>query len=657
MKHWLKKYGVVIAVCVIAFGISAHFALADNTSLADNAKSTGGMMYWIAFSVGKLLQFFSYFTNWALNLNASIVSNNPVVQAGWTITRDIANLGFVLAIIVMAFGTILRYESYQYKKMLWRLVVVALLVNFSLVIAGVVIDAAGVLTQFFMNQFTDPSKVAEALVSAISPQSLLSPPSTSSIVGNILTFGTPTLEFLAGLLFVTLFSLLAAIAILGLGALFFMRFLALSFALITLPLVLLLWIFPGSQKYFSEWKDSFLKWVMFAPIATFFMYLALQVQNRASEFRAAYGAADLGGNASSLFDFHAASIGQMVLVISILMLGLSQATKMGGKVSEFITKTAGWAQGAMLGGFGAVTGAKFAARRIGAMGEDKEKGKSNVATWLSTALSGAKILPGVAFPGAKTLGEKVAGFTKATTEEVEKYQKERLANLPNEALLARANNTALSFSVVESAAIASELAKRKDKDGALTNKVSKERLGDFLKAADRVGKSKELLGARPDLADLISKKLSDGIKAAKTDNIGDHDVEIYDVGGKFGKEAVIDVLANMKTDLVTEFAKVRGGKDQEVFVNSLVAAFKQYDEKEAGKASMKEDDLKKHEKAFAHIRHLYSIARKSPAWTARPEIGEVLIKKYYKGKAMKGFLSEEGFEDKNKGQKDEGGEE
>ena len=69
------------------------------------------------------------------------------------------NLGFVLAIIVIAFATIFRIQSYAMKQVLWKLIVAALLVNFSLVIAGAFINIADNVTSSFNNKILGASGV------------------------------------------------------------------------------------------------------------------------------------------------------------------------------------------------------------------------------------------------------------------------------------------------------------------------------------------------------------------------------------------------------------------------------------------------------------------------------------------------------------------
>src|SRR3989344_1686572 len=154
-KSYFKILTIAVLISVIYFG-QAHTAEAAwwnplswiapdlNTALAGFLGLAGQI-------AGAFLGVASALANWSLEFNNSLLSS-PIVQSGWLITRDLANLGFVLAIIVIAFATILRLESYEMKKTIGRLIIAALLVNFSLVIAGVFLDFSAILTQFFIDR-------------------------------------------------------------------------------------------------------------------------------------------------------------------------------------------------------------------------------------------------------------------------------------------------------------------------------------------------------------------------------------------------------------------------------------------------------------------------------------------------------------------------
>ena len=67
-----------------------------------------------------------------VNIDGS-VANMPVVQEGWRISRDIANAFFILIMLWIAFTIIFSIEQYGGKRLLVRTIIVALLINFSLV--------------------------------------------------------------------------------------------------------------------------------------------------------------------------------------------------------------------------------------------------------------------------------------------------------------------------------------------------------------------------------------------------------------------------------------------------------------------------------------------------------------------------------------------
>ncbi|MBV5342926.1 hypothetical protein JZU68_04725, partial [bacterium] len=77
----------------------------------------------------------------------------PAVKQGWVIVRDLCNMFFVLILLIIAFATILHQEKYDYKKWLPKLVLMAVMINFSKTICGLLIDFAQVIMLTFVNAF------------------------------------------------------------------------------------------------------------------------------------------------------------------------------------------------------------------------------------------------------------------------------------------------------------------------------------------------------------------------------------------------------------------------------------------------------------------------------------------------------------------------
>ena len=104
-----------------------------------------GFLAWLLTAAGAILNFAFNFA-----VRPEWFYSEPVV-AGWTLMRDFANIWFVLVILFIAIATILRIESYQAKKTLSWVIAIALLINFSLPLARVIIDFTNILTLQFID--------------------------------------------------------------------------------------------------------------------------------------------------------------------------------------------------------------------------------------------------------------------------------------------------------------------------------------------------------------------------------------------------------------------------------------------------------------------------------------------------------------------------
>ncbi len=69
--------------------------------------------------------------------------------------NQLCNIFFILALIIIAMATLFRIDSYKYRDLLVQLIIAALLINFSLVIAQAVLGLADtVQAQFFADKTT-----------------------------------------------------------------------------------------------------------------------------------------------------------------------------------------------------------------------------------------------------------------------------------------------------------------------------------------------------------------------------------------------------------------------------------------------------------------------------------------------------------------------
>ncbi|MBP6884833.1 MAG: hypothetical protein KBC17_03345 [Candidatus Pacebacteria bacterium] len=157
--------------------------------------------YYIPFWIGTQALFWAgnLFDSFAaMTLSSNMYSNSEFITQGWQITRDFANMFFILILIYIAISLVLDIEigHANPKKMLASVVLVAVLINFSLFFTHVVIDISNSLALVFYNQIgttananADQTQIQEqsqtvlgvkirpishALVRAFSPQFLYS---------------------------------------------------------------------------------------------------------------------------------------------------------------------------------------------------------------------------------------------------------------------------------------------------------------------------------------------------------------------------------------------------------------------------------------------------------------------------------------------------
>jgi len=263
------------------------------------------LSYIISIIAGVFINFEAWLIEIVLQLNAQVLKST-FVQAGYQISLAVANLIFVGGIITVAIATILRWESYSMKKILWNLILMTILVNFGLSIAGAIINISHDFSMFFLDAIrpsggsgqSQYGAFATAIAGAFTPQRFFitniseegvttTPEENKNVAGQITQKDQESLASmfggsLAGLLtpivsiFFTIAFLTGIIVVLGaLVAMLIIRYIWISFLLILLPLGWALWVFPNTKQYWTIWWNKFLQWTFFAPITLFGLYLCL----------------------------------------------------------------------------------------------------------------------------------------------------------------------------------------------------------------------------------------------------------------------------------------------------------------------------------------------------------------------------------------------
>jgi hypothetical protein len=264
----ILRVGVFLFLVFFALILPFHFAYA--IPLADFIANA---IFQIFFHI--LLLIGGYIVRLAIVLLNFVLSDhffrysltgldNPIVNVGWTLVRDLVNITFVIILVVIGLATALRFKDYQAKKALPRLIIVALLINFSYLIVGLFVDLANIVMNFFLTKVDGLNNVGLMVHS----QEVLIEESLKR--GAIIVGLIPVLIQVLLLVF---FDELASLIILLFAGLFALRMLIIMILVILSPAAFAAAILPATQNYFNQWRSTLSQWLLLGIFAAFFLYL------------------------------------------------------------------------------------------------------------------------------------------------------------------------------------------------------------------------------------------------------------------------------------------------------------------------------------------------------------------------------------------------
>lgn len=208
--------------------------------------------------------------NWVVSpdfMKGMGITNNFIIDIGWGTVRNVANIALIFGLIVIAISIILGYQEGKAKKTLINFILIALLINFTPVICGLIVDACNIVMHSFLNSMT----VSNGLESAIG--------------GGISKNGTALENFTTSIVFV-IFALVGFVIYLLYSILFIARYIVLWILVIASPIAFASKVFPQytfvkklfpSIFYWDEWWEQFLQWSILGIIAGFSLFLSNSV--------------------------------------------------------------------------------------------------------------------------------------------------------------------------------------------------------------------------------------------------------------------------------------------------------------------------------------------------------------------------------------------
>lgn len=336
---------------------SAVHAINMGEALASILGGLVGIMVWIG---GNLLIGIIFLVVWVAQYNDFITS--PAVTMGWVIIRDICNMFFIVILLIIAFATVLNIEKYSWKHLLPKLLIMAVLINFSKLICGVLIDFAQVVMLTFVNGFRDIAAGNFAEMAGI--HGLLNVPSNNESVSFLSVAGTYILALLYIIFSVIIMGVVLCVLVI--------RMIMLWILVVLSPFAYLLETTPSTKAYAGKWWSYFASNLVSGPLLAFFIWLSFAAtQSTASgalqgfENNRPDGGAE-EGRVSQLAEQRAglASAGtpegmlKFVISMGLLIGGLMMTKEIGGAAGAIAGKGLGAMSGTAkkLTGYNAVTG-------------------------------------------------------------------------------------------------------------------------------------------------------------------------------------------------------------------------------------------------------------------------------------------------------------
>ena len=205
-------------------------------------------------------QLFNFLATQFLSVDTRTVSTSSGTYEAWSVMRNIANVAFVIAFMIIIFSqlTSIGITAYGIKKMLPRLIVAAILVNVSFIICQIAVDLSNIL-----------GYGVKALFDSV--QARIAPPISGDATNNgfgiaiiitALMAGGITLAFALSIpvigavlltLFVIIFILLARKALIVL-------------LVVMAPLAFVAYLLPNTEQWYKKWQKMFFALLLVFPV-------------------------------------------------------------------------------------------------------------------------------------------------------------------------------------------------------------------------------------------------------------------------------------------------------------------------------------------------------------------------------------------------------
>ncbi len=297
MSRFFVQHRILIITLLLSvftlfwFLIASHLAYAQTQAGGASPKTTQaeiGVMAKVGTFIGNFIIYIGSRITWfggmilntcieyfILNTSGLIGNGTPVgdsITVVWTLIRDICNLAFIAGFIYVGISTIINADSASTKRALASIIIAAFLINFSLLIAKLVIDVGNIIAVEIYNQVANGQNISEKFGEILGVTSIydLSNPAAQQATVAATAGGNIAFYFMATIMLIVAGFVLAA----G-GILLMIRFVALVLILCFSPLLFAATVFPATAGVAKDLWHKLLNYTFFAPVYLLMLFVSI----------------------------------------------------------------------------------------------------------------------------------------------------------------------------------------------------------------------------------------------------------------------------------------------------------------------------------------------------------------------------------------------
>ncbi|PJA47317.1 hypothetical protein CO172_02070 [Candidatus Uhrbacteria bacterium CG_4_9_14_3_um_filter_36_7] len=242
---------------------------------------------WLLLQLAQLMTFFAQTIGNLIVILVNVMmpilqyngfATSPVIGGGWAVVRDTTNMFFIIILIVIAMGTVFGISKFQWRQQIPKLLIFAIVINFSRMLCGLMIDFGQVIMLTFANAIKDIA--GGNIIQLFGLQSILNL-SESKVEALHSTGGVTAFDLFGAAFAATILMTLVLVTMGFMVVILAYRIVTLWVLVVIAPLA---WFMGAAGQFlgpaqgvWADWWKRFTCAVAIGPVVVFFLWLALAV--------------------------------------------------------------------------------------------------------------------------------------------------------------------------------------------------------------------------------------------------------------------------------------------------------------------------------------------------------------------------------------------